>query len=216
MLKPIIYEPMTVFTDLLIMVCGIWFALELREYYQVRLMNVHWHFSNAMWFVALAGLLGAVYHGLGPYFPEGIRSLIWKLTLVTIGFTSFALVMATFYHIFSFNMVQILRWVLTLLIIGYLAVIYRNESFTNAILFYGTAMVFILFVMLYSRFILHRAGTGLIVIGILVAFTGAAVQISRISLHKYFNYNDLYHLIQIVSMCLLYRGALLLNDYGIV
>ena len=35
----------------------------------------------------------------------------------------------------------------------------------------------------------------------------AYVQASRLTLHRNFNFNDLYHVIQIVSLFLLYRGA---------
>ncbi|SVD23861.1 uncharacterized protein METZ01_LOCUS376715, partial [marine metagenome] len=33
-----IYEPMTVFTDILILVVGVWFAREIDMWYHVRLM----------------------------------------------------------------------------------------------------------------------------------------------------------------------------------
>jgi hypothetical protein len=38
---------------------------------------------------------------------------------------------------------------------------------------------------------------------------GAIVQQQRLALHQHFNHNDLYHLIQIAGLWLLYRGGLL-------
>ncbi len=48
--------------------------------------------------------------------------------------------------------------------------------------------------------------------GIGVAFAGAVVQKSGVDLHPQFNHNDLYHLIQIGAMWLLYCAGLRLED----
>ena len=45
-----------------------------------------------------------------------------------------------------------------------------------------------------------------------VSALAAAVQASGFSLHQHFNHNDLYHVIQIAAMALLYKGARRLRD----
>ena len=40
---------------------------------------------------------------------------------------------------------------------------------------------------------------------------GAIVQQSGISLHRHFNHNDLYHVVQIIGLYLLYRGVRLMQ-----
>ena len=51
------------------------------------------------------------------------------------------------------------------------------------------------------------AGVAFVLASIAVAALGAVVQATRFTLHPRFNFNDLYHVIQIVSLILLYRGA---------
>ncbi len=206
---------MTTFTDVLIIAAAIWFARELQELYNLRLMNVHWHFNKAMWMVAVAGLFGAVSHGAGPYLPPGLRSFLWKVTLLSVGLTSFSLVLTALYHVFPFDTVRLLRWVMVGLMVGYIVLIYKDERFINAVKFYIPSLVFLLAVMLYSWFELQNPGANLLVWGVLVAFLGSGIQVSGFSLHKYFNHNDIYHFIQIGSMYLLYRGAILIGDYGV-
>ncbi len=58
----------------------------------------------------------------------------------------------------------------------------------------------------------HQPGASWIIAGILISFGAAAVQQTGIVFHKYFNFNDAYHVIQMFAMWLLYRGGLLLRD----
>jgi hypothetical protein len=53
---------------------------------------------------------------------------------------------------------------------------------------------------------------GWILAGVAVCVVAALVQASGFALHRHFNHNDLYHLIQIAAMALLYRGARRLRD----
>jgi len=46
-----------------------------------------------------------------------------------------------------------------------------------------------------------------IVIGLLVNLSAAGVQVSGLTLHKHFNHNDLFHVIQVLGMILIYRGG---------
>ncbi len=215
MSKSIFFEPMTAFTDLLITAFGVWFALELKDHYQLYFMNVHWYFGRAMWFVAFASLMGALYHGLGPHFSPRIQGFIWKLTLILVGLTSFSLVLGAFHHVFPFHTIRYLRWFMGILLAIYFIVIFRDPRFFNAVLFYVPAMLFVLGVMIYSHFNYGQSGAVLVIYGILIAFVGAGVQMSGFDLHKHFNHNDIYHLIQIASLYFIFKGSLLLTDYGI-
>jgi hypothetical protein len=51
-----------------------------------------------------------------------------------------------------------------------------------------------------------------IVTGVAVSALGALVQASGLAPHRHFNHNDLYHVIQLAAMFLLYRGARRLTD----
>ncbi len=58
----------------------------------------------------------------------------------------------------------------------------------------------------------RRRAAGWIVAGILASFVGAGVQMSGFALHRHFNHNDLYHVIQAGALYLLFRGGMLLRD----
>jgi hypothetical protein len=50
------------------------------------------------------------------------------------------------------------------------------------------------------------------VAGVMVSFAAAGVQQSGFALHQHFNHNDLYHVIQMAGVYLLYRGGRLLRS----
>ncbi len=43
--------------------------------------------------------------------------------------------------------------------------------------------------------------------GVLLSFVAAGIQQSELTLHKHFNFNDLYHVLQMGAFHLLYLGA---------
>jgi hypothetical protein len=49
-----------------------------------------------------------------------------------------------------------------------------------------------------------------LIAGVVVSSMAAAVQLKKLTPHARFNYNDLYHVIQIVALYLFYRGGRLL------
>lgn len=213
--KQLIYEPMTVVTDLILAGMTAYFAWELSAWYWERFMNIHWHFTRLFWMLSLGALLGAVSHGIGPHLSPELRAIIWRLTTVSIGVASFFILMATLHHIFPFEAVRYLRWIAVVLLLGYLVLIWRDDRFINVIRFYAPTMIFMLAVMIYSYFTASAIGSGWMIIGILISFAAAGVQMSGFSLHKHFNYNDIYHVIQMVGMYFIYRGSLLLTDHGV-
>ncbi len=209
--KPLIFEPMTAFTDLLIFGLGLYFARELYSIYATKLMSVHLHFMLVFFFMGLAGLFGALTHGIGPHFAESIHTFIWRITLYCIGITSFFMLMGGLYHVVPFITMNWLKWLPLLGLIVFMILITRNDDFKTVIRFYAPAMLVLFLLMLYSYLKFNSDGTGLVMVSIVVAFAGAAVQQSGFAFHKHFNHNDIYHIIQMGGMYLLYRGAILLT-----
>jgi hypothetical protein len=71
---------------------------------------------------------------------------------------------------------------------------------------YGVAMLATLLIHLSPR-VWRQPGSPAIVAGILVSFAAAAIQQAGIAPHAAFNHNDLYHVVQMAGVALLYRGA---------
>jgi hypothetical protein len=106
-----------------------------------------------------------------------------------------------------------LKWLPFLALVVYLVAVTRNDNFKTVVRFYTPAMTLVLLLMLYSWLRFQGAGTGWIITSILVAFSGAIVQQSGFALHKHFNHNDIYHVIQMGGMYLMYRGVIILKDF---
>ncbi len=209
--KPLIYEPMTAFTDLLIFGLGLYFARELYGIYVTKLKSLHLHFMMVFFFMGLAGLLGALTHGIGPHLPQSIHTFIWRITLYCIGLTTFSMLLGGLYHVVPFNTMNWLKWLPLLGLIVYMILITRNDDFKTVIRFYTPAMMLLLLMMLYSLLRFQSDGTSWIIFSVLMAFAGTAVQQSGFSFHKHFNHNDIYHVFQMGSMFLLYKGVILLK-----
>lgn len=202
---------MTAFTDLLIFSLGLYFARELYGIYVTKLMSLHLHFMMVFFFMGLAGLLGALTHGIGPHLPQSIHTFIWRITLYCIGLTTFSMLLGGLYHVVPFNTMNWLKWLPLLGLIVYMILITRNDDFKTVIRFYTPAMMLLLLMMLYSLLRFQSDGTSWIIFSVLMAFAGTAVQQSGFSFHKHFNHNDIYHVFQMGSMFLLYKGVILLK-----
>ena len=82
--------------------------------------------------------------------------------------------------------------------------------FLFAIVAYAAALAVLVAIRLRVRPL--DASGRLVLWGVAVSVVAAAIQQSGWSIHRYFNHNDLYHLIQVAAMLLLYRGARRLTD----
>ena len=208
-----IYEPMTVFTDLLIMIFGIWFAREIQMWFNVRLMEVHWHFANYFYLIAFTAFFGAIYHTIYPE-NETIRDFVWKLTMLGIGFSVFAMLMGTLYYFLPFDSVQYGKWGITAVIFLFTIWIYFDHDLMNAIKLYIPSVIFVMGVMLYGW--LGKGGNGAlwIFVGFFVTLLGSSFTVTKYGFHKHFNSNDIFHIIQIGGMYLIYRGTMFITNFS--
>ena len=208
-----IYEPMTVFTDILILIVGVWFAREIDMWYHVRLMEVHWHFGKYFYILAFTGLAGAVYHTILPE-HEIVRDFIWKLTMLGMGFSVYTMLMGTLYYILPFDTGQMLKLGVTAIIFGFTIWIYFDSDFMNAIKLYLPSALFIIAVMLYGWLGKGDTGALWIMCGFLITLCGAFFLVTKFGFHQHFNHNDIFHIIQIIGMVFIYRGTMLITNYG--
>jgi len=210
--KTIIYEPMTTITGGLIAIIALYYSRELTAIYLHQLLNVQYHWIWTFRMLSFGALLGAISHGIGPYFHPVVEDLVWKFTTYSIGIMSYFMVLTMLHHLFDYHIVLRLRWILIALIIIYLAVVTINDNFINVIRFYVPLMVMVVLGLLYTWLTGNADGTSMIILGILISFIAAGVQQSGIVLHEHMNYNDIAHFIQMVAMWCFYRGSLVLKD----
>ena len=120
--------------------------------------------------------------------------------------------MTMLYHLFEYQFVIKIRWVMLSFLVFYLLIVTRNDAFINVIKFYVPLMIIVIIGLLYSYVNFKSAGVNMIISGIFISFIAAGVQQSGIVLHKHMNYNDIAHFIQMFAIWYFYRGSLVLKD----
>ncbi len=209
-----IHEPMTALTDLILTAMAVYFALGTGRQHDLTGMRVHLYFSWAFWALGAGALLGALTHGIGRHLSVALGRLIWRSALLSVGAGAFFLLLATACHALPARSVHFVEWPGVFLLALYAIIVLRDDRFLWAAVFYTAAMLVVLVLLLRDLFLFEDvAGPGLVVSGILVSFAAAIVQRSGLDLHRHFNHNDLYHVVQMVGLYYLYRGALLLKDW---
>jgi len=209
-----LYEPMTVLTDLFIVIFGFWFAREIQMWFTVRLMEVHFHFANYFYFIAFTALTGAIFHSIYPEY-ETIRNFLWKLVMVGMTISIFSMLMGTLYYFMPYDLVQIAKWGLVAIIFPIAIWFYIDNELLNAVKLYVPSVIFVIGVMIFGWQFKGDIGASWIIVGFLVTLGGASFVLTKVGLHKHFNHNDIFHVIQIVGMYLIYRGTMLITNYGI-
>jgi len=192
-----IHEPMTMATDYALAALGVWCAFRVFD----KNEYTRWCWALAFAALAAAALFGGTWHGF-------VQSdLLWKATVLCAGIASFGMVAGSAFATLSGAM----RNAVIGLALGklgiYSAWMLRRDEFIFVVVDTGVAFALVALLHLW-RF------NGWILAGVAVSVVAALVQASGFALHRHFNHNDLYHVIQIGAMFLLYRGARRLSDAG--
>lgn len=155
--------------------------------FAARLWRVQRMWALAFLFTAAAAVIGGVYHGYGDR-ADGL----WKAAVMCVGIASFFLLAGT--H-------RKLAIVATVKLVVYLTWMTVHDDFIYVVADYGITLIL--------AGIVHPAKKwvwGSIAVSVL----GAVVQQMRVTVHPYwFDYNDIYHVIQMIALWLLYRAATL-------
>ena len=181
-------EPTTALTDFLM--AAVAFVLGWR--------NVGaWRFAFV--FTGIAALTGGVYHST----PS---TYVWKMTTFSVGIATFFLIVASSRATLSLRAARVFAGIAGIQLAVYLFWMATHDEFLYVIADYGSGMlcVAILYAIALPR---TPVAAKFVLASIGVAAAGAYVQAAGITLHRNFNHNDLYHVIQIVSLLLLHRGA---------
>jgi hypothetical protein len=194
-----ISEPMTLATDYLLGAVTAWLCVSLWKQRESQRSRLCW--TIAFGALALGALLGGTWHGL---LQSG---LLWKATVLTIGVASFAMLVATAIAVLSGTPRTVLLMLAGVKFLVYATAMLIRDEFIVFVIDSGVtfAVVAALHLWRFNSWIL--AGLAVSVIAALAQASGAAP-------HRYFNHNDLYHVIQIGAMVLFYRGARRLTDSG--
>ena len=200
----VFYYPTTAITNYMMGCIGLylgWQTLQIKG----SLFHILW--ACSFFSLSLGAFLGGSHYVFGPRLPNYITKVIWILTLIFVGTPGLFLACssATFYINETGKFGLMLGS--AILAIKYVLGLNKNDTFHHAIKFYVTLIILALIGFIPAFFSLGYTGALQIVIGLLVNLSAAGVQASGLTLHKHFNHNDLFHVIQILGMILIYRGG---------
>lgn len=201
-----IQEPMTVLTDLFITLGGGYWGIRLIGY-PPDSMQFLWGWAFAG--IAIGSLLGAIRHAGNQTLPTLAVRRLNRGTYLSIGITGYFLLAGTTRILLPEPASALLYIVYGLITVYFLFQVFRKMQYRIVVYYYLPILGYVLITMVNRIFINPHTGAVEICWGILMSFLAAGVQLSGFSLHQHFNHNDLYHLIQLAGLGLIYQGLTL-------
>ncbi|HZE60702.1 MAG TPA: hypothetical protein VE085_09115 [Burkholderiales bacterium] len=194
-----IHEPMTLATDyVLAAVSGVAGVLALRAAGGQR-SRQNW--GVALLALALAAAIGGTHHGFA-------LPVLWKPTVFIAGGASAAMVVGSAF--------ATTRGALRTGLIAFAALklaVFWLWTWHDARFIWVVADSGIAFALVAALHAVWRdAASSWILAGVGLSLVAAGAQASGFDLHRHFNHNDLYHVIQIVALVAFYRGVRRMRD----
>ena len=195
-----ISEPMTLATDYVLAAAAAIIAVRVLATAGGQDARRWW--GIAFIALALGAALGGTHHGFQ-------LEALWKPTVFVLGIASAGMVagsaMATAAGMWRIALIALAAAKLAL----YWLWVWRDDRFIWVVADTGSAFALVALLHLLAW---RRPGSRWIVAGVAVSIAAAAVQASGIDLHRHFNHNDLYHLVQFGALLAYYRGVRVLAD----
>jgi hypothetical protein len=205
-------EPTTVATNVGLAVLACVLAARIGSHAaEVRSAAAAW-LAAGLSATALAALVAAVAHGTDPARDAGRRERFWRGALYLTGLIGATTVASVaFFAARGSVRMAILAFAAVKLIV-FLVRVARQPEFRVAAADYGGALAVLLAGAAYEMVRRRTPGMAWLIAGVLVSLVAAIVQARRLALHRQFNHNDLYHVIQMAALYAFYRGGVLLVD----
>tara|TARA_B100000029_G_C17608584_1_gene968411 strand:- start:3941 stop:4660 length:720 start_codon:yes stop_codon:yes gene_type:complete len=210
--KKLIYEPVTFLTNIPLIILATIYGYSILGIYYKTLHLFHFNFAGSFFSLALASFLGAIFHGFGPHFRTVIRERVWKFVLICLGLAFFFNLNAAFSVMLSKEIYTIYFFFCVLGLGAFLFQTFKFNGFGHSIKFFTISHLLIIIIFLLLTIQSFDRGYFYILLSCLLTTIAGSLWMTGWSLSKKFNNNDLFHLIQILSIWLIYRGIILIND----
>ena len=203
-----IAEPSTLLTDYALAGVTGWLAYSLFRAREGQRARSFWALAFAA--LALAAALGGTWHGFAPAFAAIAVLLVWKATVLSVGIASFGMLAGSAFAAITGGVRKWLLVIAAVKLAVYSGWMVGHSEYLYVIADTGTALILVAALHLWSA--ARDRPSRWILAGVGVSVLAAGVQASGFALHRHFNHNDLYHVIQIAAMILFYVGAKRLHD----
>jgi hypothetical protein len=153
-----------------------------------------------------------LWHGFAPQMDARLAALLWTFTM-TLASAGSLLFLLSILHVYaSGRLLRIAGGVAVAKFVLCAVWVAVHDDF--GVVVYDSALTMLVLVALstWGAWARHIASAPWVLSGVLVSMLAALVQQGRVSIHAHFNHNDLYHVIQMGAMYLLFRGGLLLRE----
>lgn len=203
-----ITEPMTMATDYVLAVAAWIFSIRLFSRSRLEVSRPKLLWSLAFFFTGVAAAAGGTFHGFTQSLSPSILSVLWKVTCYALGMGSLALLCGIADAVLSRRWTLLVSGAAVLKFLIYGIQLGTRDDFRIVVTDYAISMVAVLVIACIDWMQRKSTAAVWIVGGVLVSFVAAAIQASGLTMHQHFNHNDLYHLVQIGGLWLLYRGGM--------
>jgi hypothetical protein len=207
-----ITEPMTVATNAVLAVLAFVFAVRLAFQSAADGSAAGGCFAAAMSATGFAAIIGALAHGTDPARDAALRARFWRGALYMTGLIGAASVASVAFFAARGNTRTAILAFAAIKLVVFMHRVTRQPEFRIAAADYGSALAILLVGAAYET--LRRGASGMtwLILGVLVSLAAGIVQGRRLALHRHFNHNDLYHVIQMAALYAFYRGGAQLVD----
>lgn len=206
-----VYEPATLITDYLlgavatVLALGLWTHGASIGDLSIRLWGC------ALLAMAVGAFAGGTSHGFGPYLSVQRQRLLWSTTVRAVGFSSFFFVCGIAMAQLDGTLRDVVIGAALVKLVAYLAWMRRRDAFRYVMVDHASALLVVLLCQVWA-WPQSAASAWWLVSATGVSFAGGAVQGLRLSPHRLFNHNDVFHVVQILAVWLLYQGGIRLRD----
>src|SRR5258707_12560361 len=194
-----IHEPMTLATDYLLAAVGAVTGIAVLR--NTNNQNSRRWWGIALLALALAAALGGTHHGFA-------LQALWKPTVFIAGAASAAMGTGSAYAPTPASLRHAMLVLVALKLALFWAWTWHEPRFIWVVADSGAAFALVALLHCFKR---DAAARG-ILCGVGLSLAPGAAQASGFDLHRHFNHNDLYHVIQIAALVAFYRSVRRMTD----
>lgn len=225
-----ITEPATVITNVVLSIVAFVLGAKLAYHAAANGIASAAALALALLLTAVAAAFGAAAHGIDPVVDRAQRDRCWNLALAMTGLIGASCVVAVAFLAATGGARTVILVLAALKLVAFVGSVvwswrvaaaqraagardaaWRME-FRVAAAEYGAGLAALCVGAVYAWARWRAPGSRWLIGAFIVSGVGGLVQARRVGLHRHFNHNDLYHVIQTVALYAFYRGGAQLVD----
>jgi hypothetical protein len=207
-----IAEPSTLLTDWLLAAFTAWLAWTLfQQLYRLKDRAVNLWLA-AFSATAASAFVGGSWHGLSSQIYPSLAAVLWIAAMLLASAGSLLFLLAILHVYTSGRLLGLLSGVAVAKFALFAVLMAVTDNFRVVV--YDSALTMLVLIVLstWGAWARQVPSAQWVLAGVLVSMLAALFQQGRVSIHAHFNHNDLYHIIQMGAMYLMFRGGLLIRE----